>query len=201
MVIVLLSMVFYGIFHSILASKESKARFKAQFGERAYHGLYRLCFNIIAVITFTPIAALIVFAETGTIWTLSLDWEPILFIIQALGILGFVISLMQIDLLRFLGVSQAWAYYNDDPLPLPQEELATGGIYRLVRHPLYLFSLMLIWPVTTMTDAYFGFALGATLYFVVGSYYEEKRLLATFGDDYAAYQRQVPWLIPFVKLN
>jgi len=60
---------------------------------------------------------------------------------------------------------------------------------------------MLIWPVTTMTDAYFGFAIGATIYFVVGSYYEEKRLLVVFGEDYAAYQRRVPWLFPAPTLK
>jgi hypothetical protein len=35
-----------------------------------------------------------------------------------------------------------------------------------------------------------------TLYFYVGSFHEERRLLAEFSDAYRDYQQQVPRLIP-----
>jgi protein-S-isoprenylcysteine O-methyltransferase Ste14 len=65
-----------------------------------------------------------------------------------------------------------------------------------VRHPLYLFSLLAIWPSPIMTESLLAFNAAATLYFVVGSRLEEKRLIAAFGQTYLDYQRRVPWLIP-----
>jgi protein-S-isoprenylcysteine O-methyltransferase Ste14 len=41
--------------------------------------------------------------------------------------------------------------------------------------------------------------VGISLYFVLGSLLEERKLHHIFGASYEAYQRQVPWLIPFVK--
>jgi protein-S-isoprenylcysteine O-methyltransferase Ste14 len=65
-----------------------------------------------------------------------------------------------------------------------------------VRHPLYFFSLLFIWLNPQMTLASLLFNLLATLYFWVGSIYEERRLTAEFGEAYKAYRREVPRLLP-----
>ncbi|MFW5691377.1 MAG: methyltransferase family protein [Chloroflexota bacterium] len=200
-IIVLGAMLIYGLVHSILASKEAKRAFRSRFGDRAYEGLYRLSFNVFAVVSFVPIAWLVVFQEGGTIWEIPLAWEPVLLLIQGIGLLGLGVSLLQIDVMRFAGISQAWAYLTGRELPLPLEKLQKGGLYGWVRHPLYLFSLIVLWPVTSMTDSYFGFALGATIYFLIGSYYEEKRMLSTYGDSYREYRQRVPWLIPLPRFT
>jgi protein-S-isoprenylcysteine O-methyltransferase Ste14 len=107
---------------------------------------------------------------------------------------------LQIDTGRFLGISQLSAYQLGRELPLPSEPLQTGGVYRIVRHPLYLFSLMLIWPTATMRAGYFGFCVGTTIYFLIGSLFEERRLLAGFGPAYSDYRDRVAWMIPFVRM-
>jgi protein-S-isoprenylcysteine O-methyltransferase Ste14 len=75
------------------------------------------------------------------------------------------------------------------------------GENKLVRHPLYLFSLLVIWSFATMSQAMFAFNIAATLYFIFGSLLEEQRLLAIFGQSYVDYQQHVPWLIPFLKIK
>jgi protein-S-isoprenylcysteine O-methyltransferase Ste14 len=201
MLLVLISMLIYGLIHSLLASREVKDAFQGRLGERVYHGFYRLIYTIIAVVTFLPIAGLVILREGDVVWSIPLEWEPVLFVVQMIGIVGFLVSVFQIDGMRFLGLRQAWAYFNGEPLPLPAEPLSTKGVYAIVRHPLYLFSLLVIWPVQTMTEAYLGFAIGATLYFIVGSYYEERRMVEVFGDQYQAYRERVPWLIPFLRFG
>jgi len=74
--------------------------------------------------------------------------------------------------------------------------MQTGGLYSLVRHPLYLASMLVLWSQTQITEFMLAFNIAATLYFAVGSWYEEKRLLAVFGEEYASYQKRVPWLLP-----
>ena len=199
--VVIVAMLIYGFIHSQLASQEAKTLFQKQFGERAYHGFYRLFFSAFAGITFLPIAYLIVFQEGDVVWKIDLAWEVPLMILQAFGVIGFILTLLQIDLGRFVGTTQAQAYFNDAPLPLPPEPLSITGFYAYSRHPLYFFSLFILWPITTMTASYFGFAIGTTLYLLIGSYYEEQRLLHYFGEEYRAYRQKVAWLIPFLHFD
>jgi protein-S-isoprenylcysteine O-methyltransferase Ste14 len=77
----------------------------------------------------------------------------------------------------------------------------TRGSYAYVRHPLYFFSLLLIWFLPIMTLSALLFSSMATLYFWIGSIYEERRLSATFGDAYSQYKQRVPRLIPIKITN
>ena len=198
MIIVLLSVFAFGVLHTLTAG-QFKGWFRQRFGERAYEGLYRVLYNILALITLAPISLLFSLYPGEIVWTIDLKWEPVLLIIQAIGLIGLVISLLQIDLGRFLGISQLIAFLRGAPLPLRDEKLQTGGLYRFVRHPLYLFSILTILPVTTMTEGYFGFCVGATLYFMIGSVYEERRLVRYFGQEYEEYRKRVPRIFPFIR--
>jgi methanethiol S-methyltransferase len=195
----LAAMLLYGLLHSILAGQRVKTTFCQRYGKHAYHGLYRFLYNALAAALFAPIILLVIFNPGGLIWSISPDWELPLLIIQAVGIAGVLAALLQIDLLRFAGLRQLAAYLTDRPLPLPEEAMQQRGMYGYMRHPLYFFSLLVIWPVTTMTESYFGFCIGATGYFLIGSRYEERRLVAAFGQEYITYRRSVPWLVPFLR--
>jgi protein-S-isoprenylcysteine O-methyltransferase Ste14 len=74
-----------------------------------------------------------------------------------------------------------------------------AGPYRWVRHPLYLFTILLIWSCPNLTMDRLLFNLLWTIWIVIGSYFEEKDLIAEFGDAYREYQKTVPMLIPFLK--
>ena len=196
MIPILLTMLIFGVIHSLLAESGVKQAFQKRFGAYAYHGFYRLLYNLFAVITLLPVAFIMLSSPGRVIWQVDGLMAWVLRIIQLIGLVGLSISLLQIDLGQFLGLKQLRAYLRQQPLPLPLEPLQTNGLYSLVRHPLYLFSLMLIWPLQTMTESLLAFNIAATLYFVLGSLLEERRLLALFGQDYADYQQRVPWLIP-----
>ena len=71
------------------------------------------------------------------------------------------------------------------------------GPYRWVRHPLYLFSLMLIWSCPDLTVDRLLFNLLWTAWMIAGAMLEERDLAEDLGDDYRTYQRQVPMLIPW----
>ncbi len=79
------------------------------------------------------------------------------------------------------------------PRPLP---LVAGGPYRWVRHPLYLFMLLMIWASPDLTADRLLFNIFWTLWVVVGTLLEERDLITEFGDTYREYRRKVPMLIP-----
>lgn len=199
MALILLAVIVFGVIHSLLAGNVARAIFRRRFGERAYHGLYRLMFNAAAVITSAPLLLLLVAVPGHELWRVEGPVALAMIGVQVVGVFGFLLSLLQIDMGRFLGLSQFDAYRHNDPLPLPPEPLQQTGVYQLVRHPLYLFSLLVMWPMPLMTDALLVFNIAATAYLVIGSRLEEKRLLETFGQEYLEYRQRVPWLLPFAR--
>ena len=71
------------------------------------------------------------------------------------------------------------------------------GPYRWVRHPLYLSSLLMIWSNPNLTLDRLLFNLLFTVWVIVAILLEERGLVATFGEAYRSYQREVPLLIPW----
>jgi protein-S-isoprenylcysteine O-methyltransferase Ste14 len=65
-----------------------------------------------------------------------------------------------------------------------------------VRHPLYTFGLLFIWLTSTVSQNSLTVYIGATLYTLIGAYFEERKLLREFGDSYAEYKKKTPMLIP-----
>jgi protein-S-isoprenylcysteine O-methyltransferase Ste14 len=76
--------------------------------------------------------------------------------------------------------------------------LVTGrGPYRWIRHPLYLSSLLMIWSYPDLTLDRLLFNLLFTTWVIIAIILEERGLVATFGEAYRNYQREVPILIPW----
>ncbi len=83
----------------------------------------------------------------------------------------------------------------------PPAEFVARGPYRHVRHPLYLFMLLLIWSTPRLSTDQLLFDALWTAWIVVGTKLEERDLLTDFGPTYRKYQRSVPMLIPWLRLH
>jgi protein-S-isoprenylcysteine O-methyltransferase Ste14 len=92
------------------------------------------------------------------------------------------------------GTRQVWLHlrgraYSNLPLRAPL-------IYRFIRHPLYVGWMTLFWVTPTMTIAHLLFAVLTTAYMLIAIPFEERDLIAHFGDQYADYRRRVGALVP-----
>ncbi|MCA9192507.1 MAG: hypothetical protein KDB03_12120 [Planctomycetales bacterium] len=74
----------------------------------------------------------------------------------------------------------------------PKRTLVTHGAYRLLRHPVYLSFLGLIWFTPHMTWDHVILTGVWTVYIFVGSIAKDRRLLHYVGDEYREYARRVP---------
>jgi hypothetical protein len=70
--------------------------------------------------------------------------------------------------------------------------LVVFGLYRWVRHPLYSWGLVLIWLTPHMTVNRLALFGALSFYLYVGTFFEERRLVAEFGDDYLSLPRSPP---------
>ncbi len=197
--ITLSAVLLFGLFHSLLAALGIKSAARRRLGERRFEGFYRLLYNLLSVLTFAPIVLIVFLIPSRTMWAVPQPWAAGFLVIQIGATLALILAVLQADPLRFTGLRQVLAYYSGAPLPLPPEPLQTAGFYGLVRHPLYLFSLLALWFTPVMSEAFLGLVVASTLYFIFGSRLEEQRLSAEFGLAYTAYRQRVPWLLPGLK--
>ena len=193
--------ILFAVLHSMLARLAIKARIRQALGERRYEGLYRLGYNFFAVLTLLPVVLVLMLWPGAAVWTVDGWVSWLLRGVQLIGLIGLTMSVLQIEGGRFLGTSQLAAYMRGEPLPLPDEPLTTSGVYGWVRHPLYFFSLLLLWFTPQMTTNWLVFVVLATIYFLVGSLLEERTMVEIFGEQYEAYRQRVPWMVPFIKVG
>jgi len=186
--ILLLSLALWGIVHSMLASHFAKDMARGLLGA-GFARSYRLGYNVFAALSFAPILYLMAMLPNRVVYQIPAPWNVLLFGGQLLSALFLLISLLQTDVLSFSGLRQLFEEKENGAL-------VTGGFYRLVRHPLYTFSLLFIWLTPTMTQNSLTVYIGATVYTLVGAYFEERKLERDFGQAYVDYKRVTPMLIP-----
>src|SRR5262249_29983084 len=111
--------------------------------------------------------------------------------VQLVGLLFVVRAVAAIDPLELAGIRVA-RRSSSSPLTMT-------GVYRVVRHPLYLGWVLMVFAAPHMTGDRLVFAAMTTIYLVIAIPWEERSLRAEFGDAYAGYCRSVRWrLVPYL---
>ncbi len=131
----------------------------------------------------------------GVIWSVQSSAAAIA--LNSLGALGWLIALVSTFLINhfeLFGLRQVFARLLGRAIPQPV--FRTPGLYRYVRHPLYLGMIIAFWATPTMTAGHLLFALATTGYVLIGVFFEERDLIEQFGERYRRYRDDVGMLLP-----
>ncbi len=188
---IIFATILYSAVHSLLATLGAKARTRQLFGHTADRW-YRLAYNIFAGISFIPILWLMAVLPDQRLYSIPFPWVIITSLGQLAGVIIIVLGIWQADAWSFLGMRQIL----ENQQPAQTSELIITGLYRWMRHPLYTGGLLFIWLTPLMTANTLTLVIVLSIYLVVGAKFEERRLLHEFGEAYAAYQQEVPMLLP-----
>jgi protein-S-isoprenylcysteine O-methyltransferase Ste14 len=131
----------------------------------------------------------------GPIWhVVDPVGRALLFGLYGAGWVGVVAVTFAIHHFDLFGLRQVVVYAQGrEYTPLP---FGTPGPYRWVRHPLYVGWLVVFWATPVMTLSHLVLASLVTAYILFAIQFEERDLVAHFGDRYADYRREVPMLVP-----
>jgi len=117
--------------------------------------------------------------------------------LQALYFGGWALLLYAtalIDHFDLFGLRQAWLAFRGRRYA--HHPFATPGLYRWVRHPLYVSWAIIFWATPEMSVGHLLFAGVASAYMVLAVFVEERDLVAHFGDAYRRYQESTPKFLP-----
>jgi len=112
-----------------------------------------------------------------------------------LSIIGFYVTFRSLRPFDPLGIREIVIHLKGKAAKDPV--FSVRGTYRWVRHPFYFFSLLMIWTQVSLTTDRLLFNGLWTAWIIIGTFLEERDLIAFFGDAYRNYQRNVPMLIPY----
>ena len=126
----------------------------------------------------------------GVVWQVSGSGLA-LYVAQLLGIALTIAAARQVGVWELAGIKQ--------PDPNRPIAFSATGAFSIVRHPIYLGWVLIVFATPTMTTSQLEFAVVSTLYLVAAIPFEEASLVDAFGEKYRTYQRLQRWrLIPGV---
>lgn len=185
----------FGVFHSLTVSKRYEDLMQRFMGERTFNAYHRLLFTAYSSFAFLLLVLYLHSLPDRPLYRLE---GGLRFLFHAVQLLGIAFLLWTPwDLKEFVGIRQ-WERSREGDLPDPGRSgrLFTGKAYGIVRHPLYLgISVVLLFHPVQTRNSFLSVAL-VVLYFYIGTFFEERRLLRAFGQEYRDYQRRVPRFLP-----
>ncbi len=194
--IIILGFTLFALSHSVLASFKIKRKLADRFG--SFMAYYRLFYNIISVVSFAALIWLLPKPDV-IIYDLGFPFDLIIVIFQFSSLIGIFWAFRYISSREFLGINQVlrkWRGNYDEKQLDERMTLVIEGPFKYMRHPILFFSGLFLILRPVMSLFYLTCLICIILYIYIGSFYEEKRLIEKFGDQYINYKKEVPGFFP-----
>ena len=174
----------FALHHSLLARPTVKNRVARIVPERLVRSVYVWTASLLLTVVclfWRPIG--------GEIFQISGPAAAVNLAAQLSGLVLIVLSVRAIDPLQLAGIRTSRR----------PEQLQIAGPYHLVRHPLYLGWVLIVFGAAQLTGDRLLFGVISTLYLAVAVPWEERALEGEFGEAYRDYKRRVGWrIVPYI---
>ncbi len=183
-------LILFGVQHSVMARggfKKALTKIVPPAMERSTYVLATVAVLIALYVFWIPMPA--------TVWRIEAPvWKELMIGLYFAGLGLVLLSTFLINHFELFGLLQGWLHLRKKPAAAPK--FRTPALYKSVRHPLYLGWLIAFWATPHLTAGHLLFAAIWSLYIFVAIGYEERDLIAVFGDKYREYMEKTPSIIP-----
>lgn len=194
LLLIILGWTAFAVFHSLTVSEGYERLARQAMGDRAFDVYHRLLFTAYSCAAFVGLVLYLRTVPDAPMFRLD-GWLRVLCRAVQAGGAAFLLWTPW-DLKEFVGLRQWERRREPAPAPGRNDRLFTGKAYGVVRHPLYLgISAILAANPVQSRNTLVSTAM-VILYFYVGTFFEERRLMRKFGEEYRAYRKRVPRLMP-----
>ena len=204
----IIAFVFFGLLHSIGAQEPFKKALARWAGTFFVDHFWRLVYCALSYWALYYGIATLHWARNieYDVWLVAYpDWLWQFIIILHLCSIAFLYAaFLQSDYQEFLGLKQAYhgllRIFGKAPSTSNIElfgthRLEVRGVYAWVRHPMMVAGLLFLLTSGPSLNNIVYTAM-YSVYMVIGGYYEERRMIKIFEDDYRRYQRRVGAFFP-----
>lgn len=181
----------FALHHSVFA----RTRLKSWVRDHTSPWLERSIYTWISSVLFVAVCWLWL-PVPGELYRLTGWWRWIGLAAQLAGIVLTILGARALDVLELAGVRPLLGTAQGHARATP---LVTSGAFGLVRHPLYFGWALFVFGAPSMTATRATFAIVSTVYLAIAIPWEERSLIATFGQDYERYRKNVRWrMVPWI---
>lgn len=162
---------------------------------------YRLLYNGLALLTLVPLVVVTPMVEGAVVFGWQGGTIPGRILLLAIALLLFRGGAKRYDMRYFIGLKQLRTGERSQ-LMTDSPNFSDSGVFGMTRHPWYLGSLLFVWsalPAYPLPE--FLVAIILSLYLVTGTFIEERKIIAAYGDAYRLYQQRVSMLFPWKWLK
>lgn len=183
-------LVAFGVQHSVMARPTWKARWLRVVGPALERPTYMLATGLVLLPVlwlWQPMPTVVWAFEhpvaIGATYAVAVSAWAYLFVAS-----------FAIDHFELFGLRQVWSFFVGRPTaPVAFRE---RWMYRFDRHPIMTGALLGMWVTPTMTLGHLLFAIGFSLYIVIGVFFEERSMRAQWGARYEDYCDRVGTIVP-----
>jgi methanethiol S-methyltransferase len=180
----------FGVQHSVMARQGFKRAWTRTVPEPIERSVYVLFASAALIVLFSfwrPI--------DGVVWDVANPTgRTILWALFGAGWLIVLLSTFLLNHFELFGLQQPWLHLRGQTAR--PHELRQPLFYKWVAHPLYSGFFLAFWATPTMSYGHLLLSVGMSIYMLIAIRYEEKDLIAYYGDAYRSYRSRVGMLIP-----
>ncbi|MFC1553738.1 methyltransferase family protein [candidate division KSB1 bacterium] len=158
---------------------------------------YRFFYNVLSLVTIVLVLIYERSLEYPVLFRFEGIWYALQLFFLLFSLLLFFAGSKSYNMQELFGVNQIRSG-NTNTVLTGSGKLSRSGMLKVMRHPWYFAAIIFVWSVNReWNSAILLTKIFLSVYVIIGTLLEEKKLTSEFGEEYSKYKKEVSMLFPW----